>query len=168
MNVLSIVTAGLLLAASAVSWWLGAMDKPLSAALAAEESRLSVPAGPLDNLVAHLGRRGLHYNGELTGVLEPVALAAAGESSAVRERMADLLSRAWPGPDGDALGHLMLTYCQYHDQVSQLYARKGLTARERFEAMLALQSSLFGNRASALFAERNRMLAAMMETAGDE
>jgi lipase chaperone LimK len=61
----------------------------------------------------------------------------------------------------------MLTYIRYHDQVGRLQARPDLTARERLEAVWGLQSRLFGDKAKAMFAERNRMMSAMTEAMGD-
>jgi len=168
MKTLSIVTAALLLVASALSWWLGTADKMPVTVFVVEDSAPRVPAARLDNLVDHVARQGLRYNSELTGVLEPVAEAAKGEPDDVHQRMAGLVSRAWPGPEGEALSGLMLTYIRYHDQVGRLQARPDVPARERLEVAIELQSAMFGDKAQALFSERNRMMSAIAGAMEDD
>jgi hypothetical protein len=168
MKTLSTLTAALLLVASALSWWLGIADKVPATAFVVEESTPRVPAARLDDLVDHVARQGLQYNSELAGVLEPVAEAAKGEPDEVHQRMAELVSLAWPSSEGVALSGLMLTYIRYHDQVSRLQARPDLSARERLEAVVELQSMLFGDKAPPLFAERNRMMSAIAGVMEDD
>lgn len=168
MKTLSTLTAALLLVASALSWWLGIADKVSATTFVVEESTPRVPAARLDDLVDHVARQGLQYNSELTGVLEPVAEAAKGEPDEVHQRMAGLVSLAWPGSEGLALSGLMLTYIRYHDQFGRLQARPDLSARERLELALELQSAMFGDKAQALFSERNRMMSAIAGAMEDD